>query len=150
MKAYILSLAGVILISAVISVIAPAGKMGGFVKGMTRLFIFVVLISPFVRFVKSPETFLTGAEIETDDGYLRTYSSMLSRSDEETITSWLEETYGVTAETKVSRSFDDFSYEKITVRVVDFGINEVETHIDILSAIGEKLHGRYGCEVEVS
>lgn len=150
MKAYVLSLAGVILISAVISVVAPAGKMGGFIKGMTRLFIFVVLISPFVRFVKNPDAFLTGAEIETDDGYLKTYSAMLSRSDEEEIAAWLKETYGVTAELNVSRSFDDFSYEKITVRVRDFGINEVETHIDILSAIGEKLHGRYGCEVEVT
>lgn len=150
MKAYILSLAGVILISAVISMIAPAGKMGKFVKGMTRLFIFVVLISPFVRFAKDPEGFLPSAQIETDDGYLRQYTAMLSRSDEKEIADWLENEYGVWAEVTVSRSFDDFSYEKINVRVTDFGINENKTHIDILSAIGKTLHARYGCEVDAA
>ncbi len=149
MKAYILSIAGVILISAVVAIISPSGKMGKFIKGMTRLFLFVVLISPFVSLVKG-EIHLPSAEFQTDEGYLRTYSRMLARSDEEEIARWIEGEFGVVAEVSVSRSVDDFSHEKISVRVTDFGINGEESHIDILSAIGKALYERYGCTAEVS
>ncbi len=150
MSGYILSVAGVILISAVISVIAPSGKMGKFVKSMTRLFIFVVLIAPFVRFAKDPEAFLPSAQFDTDEHYLATYSDMLSRSDEREIAAMLEGEYGVTADIEVTRALDDFSYEKIIVKVTDFGINGDEAHIDILSAIEERLKTSYGCSAEVS
>ncbi len=149
MGAYILSIAGVILISAVISIIAPSGKMGKFVKGMTRLFIFVVLVAPFVKLVKEPETVLTGAEIGVDEGYLDAYSSMLSRTEAEDIAAYLKEKYGVRAKVEVRRLPEDLSYEKITVCVTDFGINGEETHIDILSSIAECLYARYGCMTEV-
>ena len=150
MKGYILSIAGVILISAVVAVISPGGKMGKFVKNMTRLFIFVVLITPFVRFAKDPEAFFPATEIAADDGFLRDYAEMLSRKDGEEIALWIKEEFGVGAEAEVSRSFDDFSYEKIVVRVTDFGINGAESHIDILSAIRERLEKTYGCRAEVT
>ncbi len=149
MKGYVLSIAGVILISAVISIIAPSGKMGKFVKSMSRLFIFVILITPFVRFVKNPDAVLPSSEITEDEGYLRAYTSMLCKADEEEIASWMEEEYGVKSSVFVSRSSDDFSYKKIVVSVTDFGINGEESHIDILSAAKERLFGRYGCDVEV-
>ena len=37
MKAYILSIAGVVLLSAVITIIAPSGKMGKFLRGAVKL-----------------------------------------------------------------------------------------------------------------
>ncbi len=149
MKGYILSIAGVILISAVIAIIAPGGKMGKFVKSMTRLFIFVVLITPFVRFVKDPNTALPSAEIALDEGYFKTYTAMLSRSEEEEIEAMLAEEYGISAEVTVARSQEDLSYKKIAVVVTDFGINGEEGHIDILSAVKERLSARYNCDVEV-
>ena len=103
MSGYILSVAGVILISAVISVIAPSGQMGKFVKSMTRLFIFVVLIAPFVRFAKDPEAFLPSAQFDTDEHYLATYSDMLSRSDEREIAAMLELPTG-TVKTRLARA----------------------------------------------
>ncbi len=150
MKGYILAIAGAILISAVISIIAPNGKMGKFVKGISRLFIFVVLITPFVRFAKDPENFLPTAQVGTDEDYLRTYTEMLARSDEKELSAFLEEKYGIKTEISVSRSFDDFSYEKITVLVTDFGINENQTHIDIMSAIEESIETKYACKAEVT
>lgn len=149
MKGYVLSIAGAILISAVISIIAPGGKMGKFVKGMTRLFIVVVLVTPFIRFAKDPQASLPSAEIGTDEGYLRTYTDMLSRSDEREIAAWLEEEWGISAKIAVSRSGEDFSYQKIAVTITDFGINGKESHIDIVSAVRQGLSERYGCEAEV-
>ena len=62
----------------------------------------------------------------------------------------LEEEYGIGTDVEVSRSFDDFSYEKIKVVVLDFGINADESHIDILSNVKTRLSGRFGCPVEVT
>lgn len=149
MKGYVLSVAGVVLISAVISIIAPSGKMGKFVKSISRLFIFVVLISPFVRFAKEPETFFPSTEMREDDVFLRKYAMKLSEADEAEISAWMTEEYGVESFVLVSRSSDDFSYQKIVVRVTDFGINGEESHIDIMSAARERLLERYGCDVEV-
>ena len=149
MKGYVLSVAGVVLISAVISIIASSGKMGKFVKSISRLFIFVVLISPFVRFAKEPETFFPSAEMREDDVFLRKYAMKLSEADEAEISAWMTEEYGVESSVLVSRSSDDFSYQKIVVRVTDFGINGEESHIDIMSAARERLLVRYGCDVEV-
>ena len=43
MKAYILSIAGVVLLAAVITIIAPGGKMGKFLKGAVKLVILFVM-----------------------------------------------------------------------------------------------------------
>lgn len=150
MKSYILSIAGVILISALISILAPSGRMGKFVKGMTKLFILVVLISPFAKMAGGdPLSFRTG-KIGQDENFLAAYTELLCRRDEEDIARFLKEKYDASGEIVVSRKSDDFSYEKISVAVTDFGINDGESHIDILSQIEEALLDRYDCGVEVS
>lgn len=150
MKAYILSVAGVILISAIISILVPSGKMGKFIKGMTKLFILAVLISPFVSWLKGGDFLFSSKDVGSDEKYLRNYVAMLTDEDEAAIEAALAEEYGIGTEVAVSRSFDDFSYEKIKVVVLDFGINGDESHIDILSNVKTRLTSRFGCPVEVT
>lgn len=150
MKAYILGVAGVILISAIISILVPSGKMGKFIKGMTKLFILAILISPFVAWLKGGDPLFSSTDLGADKKYLKTYVAMLTDEDEAAIKAFLEEEYGIGTDVAVSRSFDDFSYEKIKVVVLDFGINVDESHIDILSNVKTRLSGRFGCPVEVT
>lgn len=150
MKGYILSVVGVILIAAAVSIVAPSGKMGKFVKGMTKLFILVILVAPFAGVIADKTEIGQTARVETDEKYLSAALAMMEEGDEREIAAWIEETYGAAAEVEVSRSSDGFSHEKIAVRVVDFGINGENTHIDILTEIREKLTKRYGNVVEVS
>lgn len=150
MQAYILSIAGVVLISTVISIIVPTGKMGKFIKGMTKLFILVVLIAPFVSWAGGDKYIFTTSELGRDTEYLEYCAVLLSEEDERKITAWLKEGYGVVAEVSVLRNFDGFTHEKIKVSISDFGINEPHTHIDIVADIRARLEHDYGCSAEVS
>ena len=50
MKAYVLSIAGIVLVIAAVTIISPSGKMGKFIKGAGRLFILAVMVAPFATF----------------------------------------------------------------------------------------------------
>ncbi len=150
MKAYILSVAGVILISAIVSILVPSGKMGKFIKGMTKLFILAVLISPLVSWLRGGDFLFSSKDVGSDEKYLKNYVAMLTDEDEVAIEADLKVEYGIGTDVEVFRSFDDFSYEKIKVVVSDFGINGDETHIDILSNVKTRLARLFGCPVEVT
>lgn len=153
MKAYILGIAGAVLLSAVVSVIAPNGKMGKFVKGGMKLVVLIVLVSPFVTFFMKGE-FPMGTEgksISVDTAYLETCGNLLRENDERTIVALLKEEYGVGAEVVVEYAEKNFAVrKKISVKIKDFGIYTEDEHIDIMKKITAALRERYGCETEVS
>ena len=151
MQAYILSIAGIVLISAVVSMIAPSGKMGKFVRGTTKLMILLVMLSPLISWLGGKtELSLSSSAIDTDEKYLERCISLMEEGDAREISAYLLSEYGVTAEIATERSPDAFRLQKITVNVMDFGIIGQDGHINILTRIGEALEARYGCEVVIS
>lgn len=151
MKTYILAIAGVVLLSAVMSIIAPSGKMGKFIKGAMRLAILVVLISPFTNWLGGGKLSLTTAKIGEDTAYLEYCADRLAEKDEEDIRAYILNNFNATAEAEVTRSLDStFSYKKISVKISDFGILGQDERIDMMSRIKEALQTKYGCEAEVT
>ena len=152
MKAYILSIAGIVLISAVVSMIAPSGKMGKFVRGTTKLLILLVMLSPIISWIEGKtELSLSSSNIQTDEAYLERCVSLMEEGDARDISAYLLSEYGVTAEVYTEREADGFfRLQKITVNVTDFGIIGQDGHINIMTRIGEDLEARYGCEVVIS
>ncbi len=152
MKGYILSIAGIILISAVVTIVAPSGKMGKFIKGTAGLFILIVMVSPVAGWLKNGTKELApGATAEVDGDYLGRCAAMLEERDEAAIAAYISEEFGCTAQVDVERSAEElFSPEKITVKLPADGINGDEARIHIMTRIRETLSARYGCEVEIS
>ena len=152
MKAYILSIAGVVLLSAVATIIAPSGKMGKFVKGMTKLMTLLVILSPLVSWVSGRKTFtIETSSIQADSAYLTRCAELLERQDEEEIVLWLEDEFSVTATAEVSRAAAvGFAREKIVVKILDFGIIGQDGHINTVSRVRSGLEAKYGCSAEVS
>ncbi len=151
MKAYILAIAGAVLITAVISVISPNGKIGKFIKGAMKLLVLVVLISPFTNWFGGGKFQFSEKEIGTDQAYLEHCAALLSEEDEKRIAKNLEEEYSVTADIKVTRNpTENFSFQKITVKILDYGIIGQDEHINILIRIREALQKKYGCITEVT
>ncbi len=152
MKSYILAIAGVILLSAVVTMIAPSGKMGKFLKGATKLVILVVMISPVISLVKSGKPdFSAPSAVGLDTGYLKACSARLERADEEEIAAYLAEEFSVGCEVQVSRSDSaPFPREKITVILDGEGINGEDGHKHIVTCIKEAVEARYGVQTEVS
>ena len=104
MSGYILAVAGAVLLSAALSVILPGGKMGAFLKGMSRLVVFAVLAAPLVSLVtKRDGLTFQSAEIGEDSGYLTECARLLSERDEAEISSFLQEEYSLTAAASVTR-----------------------------------------------
>ena len=52
MQAYILSVAGAVLLSAVVSLILPEGKLSPLIRGMTKLITLVLLVSPLISLLR--------------------------------------------------------------------------------------------------
>lgn len=151
MKTYILAIVGIVLVSAVITMIAPAGKMGKFLKGATKLAILFVLLLPVKSLLSDGSLTVSGGDMALDRDYLAHCARRLGEEDAAAIVISLEEDYGVTAAAKVERNADaTFSYQKIVVRILDFGISGEDEHIYMIEKIESELESYYGCDAEVS
>ena len=151
MRAYVLSIAGIVLVIAAISIIAPSGKMGKFIKGMGRLFILVVMVAPFATlFGDKRDKFFQSADIVTDNSYLLRCVEILCEEDEKEISAYLSEEFCITAQVQVFRSEKSgFPREKIEAKILDSGINGQGGHIDNAEDVRRALEERYGCEAVV-
>ena len=151
MKAYILSVVGAVLLSAVIAVIAPSGKTGKFLRGATRLVTLFVLLSPLKELLGgTPLSVGSSSSLRADDEYLSYCARELAAEDEQAIGAWIREEYGAESVVRVERNADaTFSYQKIQVTILDFGIYEQDEHIHISEQIEAALETRYGCQAEV-
>ncbi len=152
MRAYVLSIAGIVLVIAAVSIISPNGKMGKMIKGMGRLFILVVMVAPFASFFGERESHIFQSDkIEQDKDYLIYCAEMLSEADEKEIMNYLDETFSVSVEVKVFRSESaGFPRKKIEAKITDFGIIGQDEHIDRIEDVRKALEKRYGCEAVVS
>lgn len=148
MTAYILRVAGAVILSAVLSLIVPEGKMGAFLRGICKLFLVAVLISPVLGFFSEGKfSFTSGSSTPSDEAYLLHCAEILSREDEKVIQKMVKEEFGLEAEVQVERGAD-YSYKKIFVHLPEDGITVGDEHIHIASEIKSRLVG-YGCETEV-
>lgn len=152
MQAYILSIAGAVLISAVITIISPNGKMGKFLKGAMKLFVILVLVTPFVKWLGSGELSLgSSAAIKADESYLRACAEKLEEEDERAIAEALKTQFSVEGSAEVVRGTSaNFPCQKITVKISDFGIFGQDAHKDITDRVQAFLTEKYKCPAEVS
>lgn len=148
MRGYILCIAGVVLLSAVLSVIAPSGKMGKFIKGMTKLAVVAVLVAPFLSFARGEGFTFESKQLFEDDSYLRSCMELLEEDDERAVKRLLQEKFGIEAEVNAERA-EDLSLKKISVKVTDSGIYGQDKHIDMIADVEKLLCETYGCEAEV-
>ena len=150
MKAYLLTLTGAILLSSIVSILVSDGKMGRFIKGMTRLFVFSIVIVPLISLFEKKGFDFPNNNINTDEKYLLKCAALLSEKDERAITAYLSQEYSLTAETIVERGTNEnFACKKITVKINDSGIFGQDEHIDMISQIKTDIEEKYGCQTEV-
>ncbi len=149
MKAYILAIAGAVLLSATLAVIAPTGRMGKFVKGMTKLVLLSLLISPFFSLAQGKGFVFESAKLGEDAAYMEESALIMDREDARVVQQILGEKFGVIAEAAFERA-EDFSLKKICVKITDPGIYGGDEHIDMLAEAKRAIEERFGCKVEVA
>ena len=86
MSAYVFSVIGVVLLSAVLSCIIPEGKTSGIIKGVAKMACIAVIVSPILQFFqsgknpallyKNSQEIFSQSGIETDEAFIQYYSEM--------------------------------------------------------------------------
>ena len=151
MQAYILSVAGAVILSVVVSLVLPEGRLAPLIRGAAKLITLLMLVSPLLSLLRG-EAFFQNADdaAAEEDRFLLSCTQLAETNAERAIGSWLEEEFGVLAESRVTLAQDgSYSAKEVTVCVTDFGISGEEAHIDISLQIGEALEKWFGCPVEV-
>lgn len=148
MKAYILSIAGVILLSALVAAIAPKGKMGEFVKGMTKLLILAVIVMPLVNYLKAGELSSPSPAISVDSAYTEYCTDLAREKTEKEITLYIEESTKMRSEVSVTME-TGYRLKSVRVKITDFGIIGADEHTISMGNLQNELKKRYSCEVEV-
>lgn len=150
MQAYLLSVAGAVLLSAVVSILVPEGRLGPVIRGVTKLVTLLLLVSPVISLLRGASFSVEETAFEEDSDFLSYCAKQVEERDEHSVESWLLEEYGISAVADVDLAVDgSYSAKYVTVTVSDFGIYEGEAHIDISLQIESALSERFGCEAEV-
>lgn len=150
MKEYVLNIVGAVLIASVTTIVLPNGKIGLLIQRMSKLLIVLFLIAPIVSFCMKGEFLFLTTQITYDREILDSATALAEQSDERYIETVLYETFQVRTEVKVVMSKDGtYTIEKIVVKIDDFGINDSNVHIDIVTKIQEMLCENYDCVIEV-
>lgn len=150
MQTYILSVAGAVILSAVVSLVLPEGRLAPLIRGAAKLITLLMLVSPLLSLFRGEAFFQNNDTAAEEDRFLLSCTQLAETNAERAIGSWLEEEFGVLAESRVTLARDgSYSAKEVTVCVTDFGIYGEEAHIDISLQIGEALEKWFGCPVEV-
>ena len=86
MSAYLLSIIGIVLLSAILTAILPEGKSAGLIKSVTRMVCILAIISPILSFFQSGSLsigvekksngILSQSVIEMDSAFIHYHSEM--------------------------------------------------------------------------
>ena len=107
MNAYLLSVIGTVLLSAILTAIIPEGKTATVIKGMTRLACLLAIIAPIPSYLKNngllggnaadKDSLINFSQtvIETDEGFIKYYSEMRIRNAESVLEEEIFERYAV-------------------------------------------------------
>ena len=150
MQAYLLSVAGAVLLSAVVSILVPEGRLGPVIRGVTKLVTLLLLVSPVISLLRGASFSVEETALGEDADFLSYCAERVEKRDEHSVEARLLEEYGISAVADLDLAADgSYSAKYVTVTVSDFGIYEGEAHIDISLQIEAALSERFGCEAEV-
>ena len=152
MTAWILSIAGVTILSVVVDLILPSGQTAKYIKNIFAFVMILVIISPLPALIKgnfNVNDIFESEEIVLQEDYIYQVNKDKLTALEEEITSSLEEK-GI-KNVVVTINADIFQIEmkilEVNVDLSDLVIDENSGHIDIEKAITEVVNRLVGEEV---
>ena len=155
MNGYLLSIAGVVILSAILSTVLPNGKTSGLIKSVMRMACILAIISPIVTFfrtdslsvsdVKNSDAIFSQSVIEQERAFIHYHSEMRIAETERALEKEILTQFSV--ETSVALSWEletDYDLIKITqIRVMTKEQKEGE----VLEKMWEYLTKSYCSEV---
>ncbi len=161
MSAYVLSVIGIILISAILTAIVPSGKTSTAIKSVTRLACVLAIVMPVLSFFQSGEwsigkTFFqedfSETVIQTDELFIQYYSEMRVRETEKALEKKLYEQFHVKADVQLTWGIKKGEYasryqdDKIKITCIQVSNQEKQTE-EVEGAMWVYLTENYCSEV---
>jgi hypothetical protein len=155
LNGYLLSIAGVVILSAILSSILPIGKTSGLIKLVMRMACILAIISPIITFfytgslslsgVKKSDVIFSQSVIEQERAFIHYHSEMRISETEKALEKEIFEQFSVESDVVLSWEFEaDYDVIKITkIHVVLIEQKEGE----VLKKMWEYLTKNYCSEV---
>ena len=135
MKGYVVSVIGIVIVSAVLSCIIPEGKTSSMIKGIAKTACVAVIVAPILQFFQSGEipTFMyenaqenfLQSGIETDVGFIQYYSELQMTELEKYLKDQIQEQFDVRTTVQIDWKHTEQRYDnKYTYKEIE--IIEIE------------------------
>ena len=158
MEAYILSVSGAVLVSAVAVILLPEGKTGKFIGGILKLFCLLVILLPIPKMLEKylgqdAEIPSFSEEGELDEEFIEYMFSKRAEEEAEKLEEQIDEEFEIVVNIQIEWEYAEYAYNvtKVTVKVENFGIYGDDEHINVIEQVKEYVAEIYqGTEVEVN
>ncbi len=145
MKEYILAVCGSVVISALITLLLPEGKMGKFIGGILKLFCLLVMLMPlfqmFEKYRPWDGEIETSGEYEPDENFLMQAFKLQAETREREIEEEIAKEFSVEVDAELLWEYADYACNvtEIKIKIEDFGIYEENEHIFVIQQIEKYL-----------
>lgn len=155
MRAYLFAVAGTVIISAIVTAIAPEGKLSSTVKTAAKLVCLIVIAQPIAQYfvsVKNGETseFFEKTVLSVDDDFIKYCSKIKVAAAEQAVETEIYETYALRAKAefdwKVSNETGEIEILSIRLTFGKEAASQEETIRKIRSELGEKYGVNVSCQ----
>ena len=123
MKAYVLSVIGAILISAVLSCVISEGKTAAMIRGITKMACVAIIVAPILTFFHSGkipgfmygdfQEIFTQSGIQSDVAFIQYYSEMRIAETQGRLEDELYEKYGLKTEVELEWAWMESNEDKV-------------------------------------
>lgn len=156
MRAYILGVCGAVIISALLFLILPGGKLGKFIGGILKLFCVAVILMPIPQLLRD-FNLVAGDNIgevsmTLDEEFIREMFGKRAEMQEEEVTASFAKDPGIDVQVEIGWEESAYAYQvtDVSVWIEDYGIYGDDQHILVIEQVKNRLNKMFGDAVEVS
>lgn len=139
MKTYVLSVAGMAIVTALAAILTNEKKYAKTVGGILKLCMLLTLVSPILHFLQQPTTNFSfeSSILGQDIAYINNSYSLAVQTQ-------LKNQFGVTARAEIQ--MQNAKIQRTEIYILDFGMNDKSEHINIITQIAESVKILCDCE----
>lgn len=163
LSGYVLSVIGIVVLSAVFTCIIPEGKTASMIRGIAKIACVAVIVAPILQFFQSGEipSFLykntqenfSQSGIETDTDFIQYYSEMRVKETQTCLQNELLEKYGVETQILLEWEWQQKADSKIStdeIYITKIKVSGMENQDESMrKEVKEYLSKNYCSEVQI-
>lgn len=155
MRAYLFAVAGTVVISAILSAIAPEGKLSGTVKTAAKLVCLIVIAQPIAKYFVSAKNgesadYFEKNVLSTDEDFIKYCCKIKVASAEQAVEKEIYDSYAIKANAEIDWSLcaDSNDIKILSIRLT-FDTETAAKERETIEVIQSELSEKYGVSVSV-